>query len=69
MSGEAGREVRQSAHEHGGQYRAKISFAAESDASTGGIKVGGLVKKVRHILCRWHCLTMSLDNYRENKRF
>jgi Gti1/Pac2 family len=50
MSGEGGRDAYPSVHEHGGQYRTKISFAAESDASTGGLKIGGLVKKVGCIL-------------------
>jgi hypothetical protein len=49
MSGEGGRDVYPNMHEHGGQYRTKISFAAESDASTGGLKIGGLVKKVGRI--------------------
>jgi hypothetical protein len=69
MSGE-GRRVLPSPHEqHGGQYHSKISFAPTSDASAGGFKIGGLIKRVRRPLHHCSCLTISPDNYRENARF
>jgi hypothetical protein len=48
MSGEGGREVQaKTQRQQGRQYRSQVSFVAASEASTGGIKVGGLVKRVR----------------------
>ena len=48
MSGEGGRQVQ--LNTQGQQYRPQVSFAAASDASTGGIKIGGLVKRVHRFL-------------------
>ena len=50
-------------------FRSAGSSVAENVTAGGGLKVGGLVKKVCHSFPHFHnnCLTEESDNHRENR--
>ena len=58
--------------QRGQPYGLPGSTVSESNTGNGRLKAGGLVKKVRHSntsYFRNNCLTLTLDNHRENKQF
>ena len=70
MPGNSSRAVFSSPREQQGRlYCSPGSFVAENVTANGGLKVGGLVKKVcQHTsYCHNNCLTLLSDDHRDNK--